>query len=131
MILTSAFLLLAGIQENTTRSSPQGEVVNLANDLRLGEEVVIIAKTGSPKSHDLTIQDFVINGEHVIPIFPDVEAFRSQAAGSGFEDQAMGIKTKFLLELIRGDEIFMLNPGGPNPRRLTAAELRAAAGGNR
>ena len=91
--------------------------------------VIIIARLGPPQSHDITIQDFKINGESVIPIFPDMDAFRQNNVSSPFSDQAIEIKLELLLDLLKGDEILMLNPGCPNPRRLTVNDLRPMADG--
>ena len=89
------------------------------------KKVVIIGRLGPPNSRDITIQDFVINGEKVLPVFTDLASFKQQTAGSGFEDRAIEIDSNLLMSILRGDEVFMLNPGGTKPRRLSVPELRS------
>ena len=101
---------------------------NMPDEIRQ-PSIIIIARLGPLQSHDITIQDFVINGENVIPIFPDMAAFREQNAGSKFIDQAVEIHLPLLIGLLHGNEILILNPGGPHPRRLTVDDLRAMANG--
>ncbi len=52
------------------------------------DNVVIIASWDGDDAEFITIQDFIINGEKVIPIFSDEAAFERQTRGSGFEKQA-------------------------------------------
>jgi len=94
----------------------------------LGQKVVIIARLGHPETRDITIQDFKINGEMVIPIFPNDAAFKQQTLGSNFGDQGIEIDVALLLSLLHGDEVLLLNPGGQSPRRLTVGDFRAMTG---
>jgi hypothetical protein len=74
----------------------------------------------------ITFADFIIDGERVIPLFSDRAAFDRQTQGSGFEKQGLLLKVHFLLSMLRGDELFILNPGDPEPLRLTTADLAHA-----
>jgi hypothetical protein len=85
--------------------------------------VVIIADWESDISRHITIQDFIQDGEAFIPVFSDVERFREEAAGSGFEDKGVLIKKDFLAQLLHGDEVLILNPGSAAPRRMTSGDL--------
>jgi len=85
--------------------------------------VLMLSKDPADEDRVLDVQTFIINGEDVIPIFSDVEAFKSQSKGSGFEDKGMEIDLEFYLGLLKGQEIFILNPGSENPQRFTASEL--------
>lgn len=71
----------------------------------------------------ITFADFIIDGERVIPLFSDRAAFDRQTQGSGFEKQGLLLKVHFLLSLLRGNELLILNPGDPGPMRLTKADL--------
>ena len=79
-----------------------------------------------PKDDDriIDVQSFIMNGEDSIPIFSDIETFKVQAKGSGFEENGLEIKLDFYVNVLKGNEIFVLNPGGNNPKRFTADELR-------
>jgi hypothetical protein len=90
------------------------------------DEVVVIGGWEDEQSHSIRLQDFIINGEKVIPIFSDEVAFERQALGSGFEKQGIIIKVHFLLSFLRGDELFILNPGDPEPLKLTTADFAHA-----
>ncbi|QJP13727.1 SseB family protein [Starkeya sp. ORNL1] len=90
------------------------------------EEVVVIGGWEDEQSHFIRLQDFIIDGEKVIPIFSDEAEFKRQALGSGFEKQGLIIKLDFLLSFLRGDELFILNPGDPEPLKLTTADLAHA-----
>lgn len=85
--------------------------------------VTIIGELGDDQSSDITIQDFVIGGESVIPIFLDAKAFAAQTVGSPYADNGIEIDLSVLRTILRGDEILMLDPGSVAPRRLTVPEL--------
>ncbi len=70
--------------------------------------------------------NFIINGNRSIRYFPDEAAFKRQIVGSGFEMQGLNIKVHFLLSFLRGDEVFLLNPGDAEPVRLTTSDLARA-----
>jgi hypothetical protein len=72
---------------------------------------VIIASWTDPTSHNITVQTFVVDGKRFIPIFSDFEHFRHESVGSGFEDQGVEIERSFLVSLLNGDELLVLNPG--------------------
>lgn len=85
--------------------------------------VLMLSKEPADDARVLDVQTFIINGEDVVPIFSDAEAFKSQSKGSGFEDKGMEIDLQFYLGLLRGDEVFVLDPGSERPKRFTANEL--------
>lgn len=88
------------------------------------DQVAVIGYWERPKC--IRLQNFIINGESVYPIFSDEAAFKRQIVGSGFEMQGLNIKVHFLLSFLRGDEVFLLNPGDAEPVRLTTADLARA-----
>lgn len=90
----------------------------------LGEYVVVIAAWSDPQSREIRLQDVVIAGENVIPIFSSEEEFRDQAKGSAFEAQGLVLPRETLYSLLRGDEILLLNPGCSHPVRLRKADLQ-------
>lgn len=88
-----------------------------------GEMVVVIARLSDDSSKVIALQDFVTNGESFVPIFSDIDQFRSQTKGSGFESQGVEIARNLLAAILRGDELLILNPGSDNPARLQKADL--------
>ena len=117
------FGLLAVSPFDGPQHSSEVTVIEADQNLRDAERVIVIADLSDPNAHVLNLQDFRINGEMVIPFFIDEAEFKSQIAGSGFEDKGVTIETEFLATLLTGSEVFMLNPAQPNPRRFTATEL--------
>ena len=94
------------------------------SELATASEVLVISDLSDPKSTTLTLQDFDIAGEMVLPFFLDDDEFKRQISGSGFEDKGVWIKVHVLADLIRGDEIFLLNPGSANPQRFLGTDLQ-------
>ena len=92
--------------------------------LAVAESVIVISKLNDSDTKSIVLQDFVVGGENVIPIFLDEIAFKAQTEGSGFENDGVEIKANFLLSLLQGHEIFLLNPGGALPQRISAPELK-------
>ena len=88
--------------------------------------VIVIAPNIEPESKNLTLQDFVIEGQNVIPFFLDGDSFNDQIRGSGFERDGIEIDTHVLAGVLRGVEVFVLNPGGEAPQRFGAGDLIAA-----
>lgn len=87
------------------------------------DQIIVIGGWEDPASRSFRLQSFVTNGESFIPIFSDEAAFERQVEGSGFEDDGLAIDRKMLLSILSGDELLVLNPGDPNPVRMTKADL--------
>ncbi len=92
------------------------------------DSVIVIGKLGDADSHDLRLQDFVVGGHAFFPIFSSVEAFKAQTSGSGHEASGIVIDRELLISILRGDEVLVLDPGGPRPLRLTKADLAGPPG---
>lgn len=89
------------------------------------DQFVVIGGYDDTSSRTLRLQDFENDGGSFIPIFSDEEAFRRQIKGSDFEGDGLVIDRKLLFTILRGDELLILDPGDPNPRRMTKADLAA------
>jgi len=89
----------------------------------VGNRLVIIATWPNAKSHVITFQDFVVNGEDFIAIWSDEQHFRAENKGSEFETKGVSIDTKFFVSLLKGSELLVLNPGSEHPVRLRKADL--------
>lgn len=87
------------------------------------DEIIVIGSWENNESRSLRLQDFVAEGQSFIPIFSDETTFNHQVRGSGFEDNGIAIDRNLLSSILRGDELLILNPGGPDPLKLTKADL--------
>lgn len=90
----------------------------------LGDQFIIIGRLGDPSSNNITIQDFVRDGESFIPLFSDLDHFRLAVKGTEFENQGLEIKRALLLSMLRGDELLILDPGSPDARPLRKSDLQ-------
>lgn len=87
------------------------------------DKVVVIGGWDDPEARSLRLQNFVGKDGPFIPIFSDEAAFKRQVKGSGFEQDGIVIDRRFLFSILRGDEVLILDPGDPDPVRLTKADL--------
>lgn len=87
------------------------------------DKVIVIGGWDDGDSRSLRLQNFVTNGESFIPIFSDETAFKQQVQGSGFESAGLEIDRDLLFSVLHGDELLVLDPGGPNPVKLRKADL--------
>ena len=93
-------------------------------DVQLDDDwLVIMAHWDDELDNKIYIQDFVLNGESYIPLFSGVDQFKRETFGSEFYEKGVMIKREILLEILRGDEIFILNPRSDNPIRLYAKDI--------
>ena len=87
------------------------------------DKLVVIGSWDDPASKSLRLQNFEAEGGPFIPVFSDEAAFKRQVKGSGFEADGIVIDRRFLFAILRGDEVLILDPGDPEPVRLTKADL--------
>lgn len=87
------------------------------------DEIIVIGGWEDANSRSLRLQNFVANGESFIPIFSNEAGFKQQVQGSGFEDAGLVIERDLLVSMLHGDELLVLDPGGPNPVKLRKADL--------
>ena len=95
------------------------------------DQIIVIGRWDDPALRTLRLQKFVANGELFIPIFSDEAAFGRQLKGSDFEEDGLAINRDLLLSMLSGDELLILNPGDPNPVKMTRADLADLQGGIR
>lgn len=96
----------------------------LLNAIMSGE-IVIIASWENLESQVIKIQDFVRNGQLFIPVFSDVEHFKAEIKGSGFEDKGVSIDANLFASMLNGFELIILNPGSNMPIEIHAKELKS------
>jgi hypothetical protein len=87
------------------------------------DSIIVIATWESGEAQAITLQDFFANGESFIPIFSNEVAFKAETEGSTFASSGVAVDVHFLLSLLRGDELLILDPGSANPKRLRPLDL--------
>lgn len=92
-------------------------------------EIIVIGGWDDAEGRSLRLQDFVANGEKFIPIFSDEVAFKQQVQGSGFENAGLAIDRDLLAATLHGDELLILDPGGPDPVKLRKDDLARSSNG--
>ena len=88
--------------------------------------IVLLSKPLEPDGHVLNIQDYVIAGETVIPLFSSPEALRASPRGPAPGRPALQIDRGLLVSLAKGHEVYLLDPQTEGQLRFTATDLRAA-----
>jgi hypothetical protein len=91
------------------------------------DQIIVIGSWEDAGGRSLRLQNFVANGESFIPIFSDETSFKQQVQGSGFEDAGLAIDRDLLVSVLHGDELLVLDPGGPSPIKLRKADLVGGA----
>jgi hypothetical protein len=94
---------------------------------RLPEMPLIVLGREPDSNQDvLDVQDYVINGENVIPIFSSNAALKQSLGGADLGRPVYAISRSLLGQLLKGREVLLLDPTLPSQTRFTAAEYREA-----
>jgi hypothetical protein len=88
--------------------------------------IVLLAKEPAMDDRSLTIQNYWVDGELVIPLFSSETALSESTEGTDLGRPAMAIARAFLASVLRGDEVFLLDPRLASELRFTALEFRRA-----
>jgi hypothetical protein len=88
--------------------------------------IVLLAKQPKGRDRSLTIQNYQVNGELVIPLFSSEAALEESTQGVDLGCPALAIDRALLASILRGDEVFLLDPQLPSELRFTALEFRQA-----
>jgi hypothetical protein len=95
------------------------------------DEMLVICGRHGENSPFGRLMTYVIDGESAIPIFFEEASFQRQTEGSGYEDQGVVMSMDILAPLLADDARLILNPGDPDPLKLTKAELADALANGR
>ena len=90
----------------------------------MDDGIYVIASWKSPDSKQITIQDFVRDGQSFIPVFSDEDHFKTEITGSGFEEKGVWINAQLFASMLHGTELLVLNPGSKTPIDMRANELK-------
>ncbi len=107
-----------------SNSSP--EIIALLRQRLVEMPLIVLSKPLDPQSQLLNVQDYVIDGETVIPLFSSRDALQQSAGGQTLGQGVIEIARKLLAEVSRGHEIYLLDPRLPGEIRFTALDLRLA-----
>ena len=88
--------------------------------------IIVLVKEPDPSSRVLDVQDYVIDGENVLPMFSSKEALNRSPGGADIKRPKLAIARPLLGHVLKGKEVFLLDPGLPMQLRFTAAEYREA-----
>jgi hypothetical protein len=88
--------------------------------------IVLLAKEPAMDDRSLALQNYRVDGELVIPLFSSEAALRESTQGADLGRPAVAIARGLLASLLRGDEMFLLDPRLPSELRFTALEFRRA-----
>jgi hypothetical protein len=88
--------------------------------------IVLLAKQPKGRDRSLTIQNYHVNGELVIPLFSSEAALEESTQGVDLGCPPVAIDRALLASIIQGDEVFLLDPQLPSQLRFTALEFRQA-----
>lgn len=88
--------------------------------------IIVLVKQPEMSSRVLDIQNYVINGESVIPLFSTKAALNESLRGADLGRPTFVITRPLLVSMLHGSEVFLLDPQLPSQLRFTAAEFREA-----
>jgi len=94
---------------------------------RLPEKpIIVLCSPLDPASDVLNIQDYVMNGETVVPLFSSWEALNESTHGKDLGRPVVEISRSLLAYLAHGSEVFLLDPALDSELRFTVSDLRSA-----
>jgi hypothetical protein len=94
---------------------------------RLSEKpLIVLCREPNPNQNLLDVQDYVINAENVIPIFSSHAALKQSLRGGDLGRPVYAISRSLLAQVLKGDEVLLLDPTLPSQMRFTAAQYREA-----
>ena len=99
----------------------------LARSLMSGTVLII----PDPHSRTLAALSFQQNERSFIPVFSDRKVFDEEAFGTGFAGKAVGVDAIRFAELLKGDELVILNPGHRPAIEFQASELKSSVARSR
>jgi hypothetical protein len=88
--------------------------------------IIVLVKQPDLSSHVLDVQDYVVDGESVVPMFSSRATLTQSLAGADLGRPTFAIARPLLGQMLKGNEVFLLDPRLPAQLRFTAAEYREA-----
>lgn len=72
---------------------------------------IVLAQKPQPEDIHLAIQDFIIGGQSMVPMFTSTELFTQSLKGRDFPYPVVEIRFGTLMQMLQGNEIIIVNPG--------------------
>lgn len=93
------------------------------------EDLVTIILATKPQDDNvhLTLQNFVIDGQEMIPLFTSAELFQQSLQGREFPYPVVEIRFGALVQMLKGDETILVNPGTPEQYAFAMNDLEPRA----
>ena len=88
--------------------------------------IVLLVKEPAMDDRSLAIQNYRVDGELVIPLFSSEVALWESTQGADLGCSVVAIDRGLLASMLRGDEVFLLDPRLKSELRFTALEFRRA-----
>ncbi|MES2644311.1 MAG: hypothetical protein V4850_32800 [Myxococcota bacterium] len=87
---------------------------------------MVLATQPELTSNVLALQDYVVGGEHIIPLFTSAQALSASVGAGGLGMPTYAIHRSLLAQISTPDMVFLLDPQLPSQLRFTGAELNEA-----
>lgn len=93
------------------------------------DDMVTIVLATKPQDDDvhLTLQSFDIGGQLMLPLFTSAEKFQASLKGRDFPYPVVEIRFGTLVEMLKGDETILVNPGTPEQYAFSMNDLEPRA----
>ena len=108
------------------KNNATDDIISLLRQRLPEMPIIILSKPLEPSSSVLDIQDYVMGGETIIPLFSSDEAFQASTRGTDLGRPRIEIARSLLAEISKGNEIYLLDPQLNGQLRFSAAELKLA-----
>jgi len=105
---------------------PTSNVVLLLQERLPEMPIIVLSKPLDPDSNILDVQDYVIGGETVIPLFSSKDSLTTSLHGADLGRPTVQIARALLAQVAKGNEVYLLDPQTENQLRFTAGDLRVA-----
>lgn len=88
--------------------------------------IIVLCSPLDPASDVLNVQDYVMGGETVVPLFSSWEALQQSTCGKDLARPVVEISRSLLTYVAHGSEVFLLDPQLETELRFTVSDLRSA-----
>lgn len=88
--------------------------------------IILLAKQPKGDERSLTIQNYSVNGELVIPLFSSEASLQESTQGADLGVPSVSIDRGLLASILQGDEVLLLDPSLRSELRFTAVDFRQA-----
>ena len=102
------------------------DVISLLQRRLPERPIIVLSKPPDVNANALDIQDYTVGGETIIPLFSSPEAMRASTRGADLGRPLFEIDRALLASIVKGHEVFLLDPQTDGQLRFSANDLRSA-----